>query len=250
MRVLFVIHLFMLAVLMVACQPFAATNNVPPFVTQMVTSTPFIPTMLPPSHKFMLTPVDPSQANSYWLDEVRITLQYRLRAELTADVMVMLESNQLVIEVENDVDAVTAREILSQPHSIIFFDADLPLAEGIPVPSGIMALMSGAQIIAAQAEPLPSGEWHVSMQLTSVGDRILDTFCAANNGRFMMIAQDGLVIRSLVIRWHEPQATSGLYVFDTQIDIRGELTESSAKVLATQLNSSQLPIEMSLSEIK
>ncbi len=45
-----------------------------------------------------------------------------------------------------------------------------------------MALMSGDDIITAHAVPLPSDEWKVSVQLTSVGGRILDTFAATKVG--------------------------------------------------------------------
>jgi preprotein translocase subunit SecD len=202
-----------------------------------------------PAHIFRLTSVEPSKTGFGWLEQTRMALQNRLINEVTGAVSVRIESPQLVVEVADSNDIEIVRQMLAQQHSTVFFVTDSSFSEGSPTPDGTMALMFGSEIVSAHAEALPSGEWQVHVQLTDLGGRILDTFASANQGRYLTIVQDGLVIKSSAIYWHDAEKTAGIHISDTSADIFDALTETSAKALATQLNNSQLPIVLDIQDM-
>jgi hypothetical protein len=197
------------------------------------------------THTLVLIPVEPTQATSFWLNEAQEAIQQRLNVEFPGVAVVRIDSDQLVVELLDRSEAAMVSEMLVDPSQTIFFYVDEPYDEGISLLSDVPELMRGDKIIVARAQELPSAEWGVVVRLNSVGGRILDTWARANFGRFLVIAQDDTVVKSLMVVESISTAPS-IQIADTIITIAAGLTEQQAKDLATLLNSSELPIELDL----
>ena len=99
--------------------------------------------------------------------------------------------------------------------------------------------LTGTAVKSATAQ-LVSGQWAVSIVLTSAGASQWDTMARQQFHAIIGIDLDGQVISAPIT---QPTA-SGFTSFGGQVQISGGFTEDQAKTLATELNYGSLPVKL------
>jgi preprotein translocase subunit SecD len=101
------------------------------------------------------------------------------------------------------------------------------------------AQMTGTAVHSASAQ-LQSGQWVVNLNLTGKGATEWDTFAQQQFHAIIGIDLDGQVISDPITQPTQQAPSS----FGGSVQISGGFTETSAKLLATQLNYGSLPVKL------
>jgi len=163
-------------------------------------------------------------------------LQERLDAVLSGNSEVQVVNNALRVELSEEKDLPIAIELATAKGEVNFLDSGKPISAGGFIPSNPTVILTNDDIDKATASSVSATQtWIVDVTLASQGQRKLSEYTQSHIGNYVVIAQDNKVLSSTVVNVPYERG---------QIAIVGEFDKATAEVIATQLNSGRLPIQL------
>jgi preprotein translocase subunit SecD len=196
------------------------------------------PKVTPSQHATIITFVpDKSEAiSSETLSLAQKILQERLNAVLAGASEVQVVDNTLRVKLADEKDLPIAVELATGTGELNFIDSDNPISIGGFIPTNPIVIVTDTDIDNATASNVSNMEtWIVDVTLTPEGQRKLSEYTKSHIGNYVVITQDNKVLSSTIVNKTYERG---------QLEIVGEFDKVKAEVIAAQLNSGRLPIEL------
>jgi hypothetical protein len=201
--------------------------------------TPSFPPTEAPSEQATIVTFAPDQSepiSSETLSLAQKLLQERLDAVLAGDSEVQVVNNALRVKLSNEKDLPVAVELATDRGEFNFVDSDKPISAGGFIPASPIVIMTNADIDNATASNISNMQtWIIDVTLTPEGQRKLSEYTKSHIGNYVVITQDNAVLSSTSVNVAYERG---------QIEIVGEFDKATAEVIATQLNTGRLPIQL------
>jgi SecD/SecF fusion protein len=163
-------------------------------------------------------------------------LQERLDTTLSGKSEIRVENNVLRVGLSDEKDLPMVIELATKVGAFIFFDSDSPIAIGELIRPNPMIIMTDEDIDKASSRwEEYTKTWLVDVIFTPEGTTKLANYTQTHIGNYLIVASENKVLSS-------PQVN--LAVTSSEATIFGESDKTTAEILAAQLNSGRLPIQL------
>ncbi len=163
-------------------------------------------------------------------------LQGRLDAVLAGNSEVQVVNNTLRVKLSDEKDLPIAVELATGRGEFNFVDSDKPISTGGFIPANPIVIMTDVDIDIATASNVSNTQtWIVDVTLTPEGQRKLREYTKSHIENYVILTQDNKILSSTIINTAYERG---------QLEIVGEFDKATAEVIATQLNSGRLPIQL------
>ncbi|SRR6266496_417111 len=163
-------------------------------------------------------------------------LQERLNAVLAGASEVQAVNNALRVKLTDEKDLPIVVELATGRGEFNFVDSHKPISTGGFIPSNTIVIVTDADIDNATASNVSNTQtWIVDVTLTPEGQRKLSEYTKSHIGNYVVITQDNKILSSTIVNTAYERG---------QLEIVGEFDKVKAEVIAAQLNSERLPIQL------
>jgi preprotein translocase subunit SecD len=163
-------------------------------------------------------------------------LQTRLNAVLSGEAIVTYENDLIRVGLTDKEDLLLTKELATTNGLFEFFHSTAPINIGEPIPENALTIMTGKDIKNASVySDSNTNSWVVDISLTKQGTDILADFSKSHIGEYLVISRDKMIIFSLQIN---------SAITDGEAEIQGSFDKVSARILAAELNSGCLPVQL------
>jgi preprotein translocase subunit SecD len=170
------------------------------------------------------------------LDTARQVVETRLSILLEPDPEVTVSEGGLRVTAVDTPETRMMLEGSIEPGFFILLDSASSLPTGSIAPKDALVILTGDNIIDAEAVPTEAGGWLVVVDLDNEATATMAQFSTQNLGHYLILAEDNQVVNSLRLE---------AAILDGRAAIVG-IDQSVARIIAAQMESGSLPLGLTL----
>jgi len=170
------------------------------------------------------------------LDTARQVVETRLSILVDPDPEVAVSEGGLRVTAVDTPETRMMLETSIEPAFFLLLDSENSLPTGSIAPRDALVILSGDNIINAEAVPTEAGGWLVVMDLDDEATATMAQFSTQNLGHYLIFAKDDEVVASLRLE---------AAIVDGRAAIVG-IDQSVARIIAAQMESGSLPLGLTL----